>query len=161
MDFADIFQQLSVELLLWGIIVLVLIIYVLYYGVKEIVFLATAGYIARAILPIVPLSASPLGEFSAESVLFLGVLLGIFLMLGQSPVGQAVKVTKKPYWLSFLFVLATAGFLLSNIWFYNQGTLPGEIPFITPSFFSGQLAQIIWLVAPLVVFFFLKSNKRS
>jgi phosphoglycerol transferase MdoB-like AlkP superfamily enzyme len=161
MEFPEIFQQLSIELLLWALVVGVLVVYVLYYGVKEIVFLAAAGYIARAILPILPFSTSSLGDFSADSVLFLAALLVIFLLLGQSSVGQAVRITKKPYWVSFLFVLVAAGFLLSNIWFYNQGTLPGEIPFITPSLFKGQLAQIIWLLAPLVVFFFLQANKRS
>jgi len=157
----DLLQQLSMEFLVTLLVVLVLIAYVLQYGVKEVCILAISGYLARALVPILPLGISPIGDLTGEAILFL-LLLGIFFFLYiRAPIAQSIKVAKKPYWLTSLFALTVGGFLLSSMWYYNQGVLPGNIPLIAPSMFQGQIMQIIWMLAPISVFFFLKSNNKS
>ncbi|MFB6225624.1 MAG: hypothetical protein ABEI13_04170, partial [Candidatus Paceibacteria bacterium] len=89
------------------------------------------------------------------------LLIVLFLLYVQSPIAQSIKVAKKPYWLTSVFAVTVGGFLLSSLWTYNQGVAPGNVPLVAPSLFQGQLMQIIWVLAPMVVFFFLKSNKRS
>lgn len=146
----------------WVIFLIFLVtafIYGLFMGRNKLVMVMMGSYFSFVLVKFIPWK-----EFNFEPqsnlqiFILLALILGFYFLLPYSAFRSALRGSKKKadWWQSMILSILQIGLILSMvISFLDKKVVSGLSP-LAQMVFSGQIAQFLWLLAPIVAMLFLR-----
>lgn len=147
------------ELSFWAFFIVVSLVLGLYLGRSQLVNIVLYTYISTAILNVLPSSLFNFSEPYGKLIVFLAMLLFMFFMSDYLFDIHISSASSDFFWRILMTSFLAVGMLLSIIFSLVPQSIAHEyVSFGTLGYFTGQWAQVVWLLFPLLFLLFV--NKR-
>ena len=133
-------------------------------GKRRIISSILYTYIAFALYSVLPQESilpwlSFLDPFAARITVFLGIFIGIYLLLGSRSSRSPVRAAA--WWQVFLLSFVQVGFLFHIIiGFLPKETIAGLAP-VTKTLFANASLNVWWFLIPILLLIFLRRWGRG
>lgn len=153
--------SLTGDIVLGLFLLVILSMYIIQKGLKDIVIISLALYISQALIASIPWSILPIDITATSIWIFSCLTILNTVLLRKSPISQSLLISKKNKAFNIVFGVSVVGLFLVSIFgllTLNQ-TTAGY--WVERSLFSSPTLRIVWTLLPITLYPFMKVGVKK